>query len=167
MAASSCSDDIDEGGLFFDDSLFKGRADAPTLRPSSSQKRFNTRKRGGGGGAEERCKNCGATCLQLVFNCACTVECALGYFLGRKEANNFVVISANFRLVPAYRNLHVLPQPAHCITTSGHDEKKFLGRSLENLYPNEGDPRRAAYLQQLTDNNVSASAERDVLQRIA
>lgn len=179
MALSSsflCNDDDDDDdnhrGIFFDDSMFKGEADSLTYQSTSSssstQRRFNFRKRRGdeyGVTESEICKNCGANCLVLIFDCACTVECALGYFKKRKKVNNFLVVSANFRFIRVYRNLEILPRSIVFDSTKETCEE-FLERAKTHLYSSE-DPRYPVYLQQLKDNQVtSVQSKRDVLRRI-
>lgn len=173
-SSSSCVDDEEvkesERGIFFNNDLFEGRADvmSPSLSSSSSSSSslLHSLMRKRGGICSETCKNCQAQCITLVFNCACTVECALGYFLRLKEVNNFLVVSANFRFVPAYRTTAILPKPA-VFDPNKQDRDQFLRWTRKHLYKHD-DERRASYFKQLHDNQVSSmQTERGVIQRSA
>lgn len=174
-SSSSCVDDEEvkesERGIFFNNDLFEGRADVMSSSSSSSSSSsgsgfLHSLRRKRGNICSETCKNCHAQCTTLVFNCACTVECALGYFLRLKEVNNFLVVSANFRFVPAYRTTVILPKPA-VFDPSRQDRDQFLRWTRKHLYRYD-DERRTSYFKQLHDNQVSSvQIEREVVQRSA
>lgn len=177
-ASSSCTDD--GGGIFYDDTQFKGRADPPPCSMSTIRlgERFackirshplewylNTRKRTV---KRELCKNCGAECRDLVFNHGCTVECALGYFQRRKNIDGFSLVSAAYRRVPAYRELQAIPVPTVYKSSDWRSSYEFIENNKKTLYHRD-DARYHAYRKQLEINEVasqSSTKERDVIQRL-
>ncbi len=84
------------------------------------------------------CRNCRKSVHRLVFNCACSVECALAYHHEDKDVREF--IEARYNLETNYARLETVPLPR-------------LDAYLSQLYKQD-DPRLACYTKQLSDNIV-------------
>ncbi len=96
------------------------------------------------------CKNCRCTIFELVFNVACSVECALGYFDGNAHARDLIV--NRFYTVKNYEELEDAPKELPPLSEEATREK-LLTRYVNELY-HPGDPRRSVYIKQIMENVV-------------
>ncbi len=96
------------------------------------------------------CGNCGCSVRELVFDCACSVECALGFHSDDVHVTLF--IAARYHTVPAYKYLRIVPSalPKFDMPVS---LLELLGIHAKNMYLKD-DPRRKVYEQQITRNII-------------
>lgn len=155
-SSSSCRDDS-ETSIFDNPNFFTGEPDkmAPSSIPQFSlvgtifsKSKENPRKRACVSDPVQKCKNCGIFVYKLVFNCACSVECALGYY--QYNTDVIALIQARYCVETNYSKLKSCPLAIYPV---GFPTIQSLYACALKLY-NTDDPRLQCYLKQLRSNIV-------------
>lgn len=165
---AACSDDCGASSappsdfLYNDDRLFKGRAEPPDVARGTATT-MTSRHRRKRAMTPFTCLNCGVGCNEAVFGCACTVECALGYFARIRDITKFKLVCAQYTQVPCYRIGSVRPRPA-MFDADKDEPMSFIARIKREHYATN-DIRWMIYATQLINNGVAYEDERDDVRR--